>query len=194
MKRCFLQSRIPTPQPQHHRGLKTSPRVIARRPAVKQPRNTELLEIILQDKQDTISPINVQTNTHNLDSQDYDVFPQTAPPFPTPISPLPQSPLTDHNLEAARLRHKTVKPLPSGIRSSFQSKLEKNSFGIHALICRTRCWANRHCSHRISDSTTTMHLDWSPTAKLLPDPIWCCDTSKNWGTMAPSKAPDSSSV
>ena len=126
MKRCSLKSRIPTPQPGHHW------RVISRKS------NTELLEIVLQIKQDCISTTNAQFETHKLDSQHHDIFTQTAPSLIAHSSQLPQSPFTDPNLLAARLRHRTVKPLPSGGLSPFQSKLQKNPFGTHAPIYRTR--------------------------------------------------------
>ena len=194
MKRCFPKSRIPTPQPRHHWGLRTSPRIISRKSAVKQLSNTELLEIVLQVKRDCTSTTTAQTETHKLDSQHHDIFTQTATPLTVHPSQLPQSPLTDPNLIAARLRHRTAKSLPSGSLSPFQSKLQKNPFGMHAPIHRTRYRADQCRSHCISDSTTTMHPNRYPTAKLLPDPIWSRNTSKNWGTMAPSQASNSSSV
>ena len=138
MKICSPKCRLPTPQPGHHWGSRTSPRVISRKSAVKQLSNTELLEIVLQVKQDCISTTKAQIETHKLDSQHHDIFTQTAPPLTAHPSQLPQSPSTDSNLIAARLRHRTVKPLPSGSLSTFQSKLRKNPFGIHAPIFRTR--------------------------------------------------------
>ena len=132
MKRCSPKSRIPMPQPGHYWGSSTSPRVISRKS------NIELLEIVLQVKQDCLSTSNAQVETHKLDSQHHDVFTQTAAPLTAQTSQLPQSPLIDPNLTAARLRHRTVKPLPSGSFSPFQSKLHKNPFGIPAPIYRTR--------------------------------------------------------
>ena len=138
MQRCCLKSRIPTLQPGHHWGSRTSPRVISRKSAAKQLSNTELLEIVLKVKQDCTSMTKAQIETHKLDSQHHDIFAQTAPPLTAHPSQLPQSPLTDPKLIAARIRHRTVKPLPSGSHSPFQSKLQKNPFGIHAPIYRTR--------------------------------------------------------
>ena len=194
MKRCFSKSLIRTPQPGHHWGPRTSPRVISRKSAVKQLSNIELLEIALQVKQDCTSIKKPQIETHKLDSQHHDIFAQTAPPLTAHPSQLPQSPLIDPTLIAARIRHRTVKPLPSGSLSPFQSKLQKNPFGMHAPIYRTRNLADQCRSHCISNSTTTMHPNRYPTAKLLPDPIWSRNTSEHWGTMAPSQASNSSSV
>lgn len=42
---------------------------------------------------------------------------------------LPLSPLMDPGLQAARNRHKTRKPEPSGELSDFQKKLSKNPYG-----------------------------------------------------------------
>lgn len=134
MKRCLPKSRIPTPRPVHHWGLRTSPQVIPRKSALKQLSNTELLEIVLQIKQDTTFATKAQSGTHKLDSQNHDISTQIAPPLTARPSQLPQSPLTDPNLIAARLRHRSVKPLPSGSLSPFQSRLQKNPFGIYALI------------------------------------------------------------
>ena len=131
MKRCSPKSRIPTPRPGHH-WLRTSP------PAISRKSNTELLNIVLRVKQDCIATTNAQIETHKLDSQHHDIFTPTAPSLIAHPSQLPQSPLTDPNLIAARLRHRISKPLPSGSLSPFQSKLQKNPFGIHALIYRTR--------------------------------------------------------
>ena len=191
MKICLPKR---TPRPGHHWGLRTNARVISRKSAVKQPSNTELLEIVLQVKKDSVFITKAHSGTHEPDSQHHESFTQTAPPLTAHPSQLSQSPLTDPNLIAARLRHRTVKPLPSGSLSPFQSKLQKNPFGIHAPIYRTKYWANQYRSHCISDSTTTVHPNRSPIAKLFPDPFWSRNTSQDWGTMAPSQASNSSRV
>ena len=137
MKTCLRTSRIPILQPWDHRGLRTSTRIVSRKPAVKRLSNTELLEIICQDKEDSTSIKTAQNEPDELDSQEHDIHPRTASLLATPIHRLPQSPLTHQGLVAARIRHREVKLLPSRDRSLFQSKLQKNPYGIHALICGT---------------------------------------------------------
>ena len=51
----------------------------------------------------------------------------------SPSSKLPLSPLMDPNLIAARQRYRTPKPPPSGERSPFSQKLERNPYGRHAF-------------------------------------------------------------
>ena len=46
------------------------------------------------------------------------------------VAPLPQSPLTEPGLTAARARYRKEKPLPNKERSVFQLKLEKNPYGM----------------------------------------------------------------
>lgn len=194
MRRCYLTWRIPTLPPWDHRGLRTLRRIVSRKPAVKQLSNAELLDIIHQDKEVATSTATAQNNSDDLDSQENDSLPQTASLVATRIPRLPQSPLTDPGLAAARIRHRAVKPLPSGDRSPFQLKLQKNPYGIRGLICGTKHRANQDCSHCISDSTSTMRLDRSSTAKLLPDSIWCRDPPQNWGTLASPQALSANSV
>ena len=194
MRKCFPTRRIPILRSWDHRGLRTLRRIVSRNPAVKQLSNAELLEIIHQDKENATSTATAQTNSDGLDSQKDDFLPQAASPLATRIHRLPQSPLTDPGLVAARIRHRAVKPLPSGDPSPFQLKLQKNPYGIHAMISGTKHKANKDCSHCTSDSTSTMRPNRPSTAKLLPDSLWCLDTPKNWGTMASSKALNTSSV
>ncbi|CAD6587861.1 MAG: hypothetical protein ASARMPREDX12_003033 [Alectoria sarmentosa] len=98
--------------------------------AVRQLSNAELLEILYQDKQDASSTATAQPISNDLDSQEDDYLLQTSSLLSPRISRLLQSPLTDPGLVAAQIRHKAVKPLPSGDRSPFQLKLQKNSYAI----------------------------------------------------------------
>ena len=194
MRKCFPTRRIVIVRPWDHRGLRTSRRTVSREPAVRQLSNAELLEILYQDKQDASSTATAQPISDGLDSQEDDSLLQTPSLLAPRISRLLQSPLTDPGLVAARIRHKAVKPLPSGDRSLFQLKLQKNSYGIRALTSGTKHRANQDFSHCVSDSTSTMRLNRPSTAKLLPNSIWCRDPPKNWGTMASSKALSPSNV
>lgn len=137
MRTCLLACCRLILQPWDHRGLRTSPRIVSRKPAVKQLSNTELLEIICQDKEDSTSLVTAQTGPDELDSREHEIHPRTASLLATRIHRLPQSPLTHQGLAAARIRHREMKLLPSRDRSPFQSKLQKNPYGIHALICGT---------------------------------------------------------
>ena len=92
--------------------------------------NAELLEIIYHDKENAISTATAQTTSDDLDTKGDDIVPQNASLLATGIPRLPQSPLTDPGLIAARIRHRAVKPLPSGDRSPFQLKLQKNPYGM----------------------------------------------------------------
>lgn len=130
MRKCFPTRRIPILRSWDHRGLRTLRRIVSRNPAVKQLSNAELLEIIHQDKENATSTATAQTNSDGLDSQKDDFLPQAASPLATRIHRLPQSPLTDPGLVAARIRHRAVKPLPSGDPSPFQLKLQKNPYAI----------------------------------------------------------------
>lgn len=167
MRKCLPSSSISTLRPWYHRGLRTSRRIVSRKPAVKQLSDVELLEIINQDMEDAIDTAPAQTDSDNLDSQDRQEASLLTPRVPR----LPQSPLTDPGLIAARIRHKAAKPLPSGDRSPFQLKLQKNPYGTKALICGTRYMANQDCSDCISDSTSTMRSNRPSTAKFLPDSL-----------------------
>lgn len=194
MRKCYPTRRIPILRTWGHRGLRTSRRIVSKTPAVKRLSNVELLKIIHQDKKEAPPTAITQTNSDGLDSQEDDYPPKTASALATRIPRLPQSPLTAPGFVAARIRHRALKPLPSGDRSPFQLKLQKNPYGIRALICGTKHIANQDCSHCISDSTSTMRLNRPSTAKLLPDSIWCRDPSKDSGTMASSKALNASGV
>ena len=97
---------------------------------MKQLSNVELLKIIQQEKED--STASVQNTSDALDSQEDDFTPPAASLGAPHIPGLPQSPLTDPGLVAARIRHKAVKPLPTGDRSPFQLKLQKSPYGIYA--------------------------------------------------------------
>lgn len=134
MKICSPKNRIPILRPWDRRRLRTSSRTVSRKP----PSNTELLEVISKGKEDSTSTAVAQTKLGGLNSQEGDIHTQTAPLLATRIPRLPQSPLTDQSLVAARTRHTVVKPFPSTNRSPFQSKLQKNPFGMRALICGTK--------------------------------------------------------
>ena len=135
MRKCFPISRISIQRLWDHRGLRTSQRTVSpRKPAVKQLSNTELLEILRQEKKVATRTATAQTNLNVRDSQEHDISPQGASLLATRVLPLPQSPLTDQGLLAARNRYTAVKPLPLGDRSPFQLKLQKNPYGIRALI------------------------------------------------------------
>ena len=136
MRICFATGCIQILRPWGHRGLRISRQIVSRKPAVKQLSNAELLKMIHEDKQDTVPTAIAQTNSTGLDAQEDGILPQTASVLATGIPRLPQSPLTDRGLIAARIRHRAVKPLPSGDHSQFQLKLQKNPYGIHILICR----------------------------------------------------------
>ena len=194
MRKCFPLGRHKILRSWDYRGLRTSRRFVYQKPAVKQLSNVELLEIIQQNKEDSIFTANAQSKLDIDESQEDQILPQTASLLATGIPRLHQSPLTDPALVAARIRHREVKPLPSGDRSLFQLKLQKNPYGIHVLICRTKHRANQDCSHCISDSTSTMRFDRPSTAKLLPDSLRCRDTPKNRGTVASSQALNPSNV
>ncbi len=194
MRECWLASRMPIQKLWDFRTLRTCGHIGSRKLAVKQLSNSELLRIIRQDKEDATSTATAQNNSDDLDLQELDILQQRESLLAAHSPQLPQSPFIDRGLIAARIRRKAVKPLPSGDRSPFQLKLQKNPYGINALVCKKKNPANRHCSHCISDSTSTMRLNRPSTAKLLSDSLWRRDTSENWGTMAPSKAPIPSSV
>lgn len=134
MKTCSPINRRTILQPWDHHRLRTFPRTVSR----KSLNNTELLEFISNGKEESTSTALAQTNLDGLNSQEDDIHTQTAPLHATRIPRLPQSPLTDQSLVAARTRHTAVKPFPSADRSPFQSKLQKNPFGIHVLICGTK--------------------------------------------------------
>ena len=188
MRKCFPTSRILILRPWDHRGLRTSRQIVSRKSAVKQMSNAQLLEIINQDMEDATNTATAQTDSDGHDSQENCILSHEASLSATRAPRLPQSPLTDPGLVAARTRHKAVKPLPSGDRSPFQLKLQKNPYGIDALNRGTKHRANQDCSQCISDSASTVRFNRPSTAKLFPDSLWCCDTPKNWGTMASSKA------
>ena len=130
MRICFPTTRIPSLRPWHHRGSRTSRPYVSRHPAVKKMSNAELLEIIYHDKENAISTATAQTKSDGLDSKGDDLVPQTASLLATGLPRIPQSPLTDPSLIAARIRHRAVKPLPSGDRSPFQLRLQKNPYGM----------------------------------------------------------------
>ena len=130
MRTCFPTSRRPFLRPWDPRGLRTSRPYASRNSAVKQTSNAELLEIIRHDKENAVSTSNAQTSSDGLDSQEDDIVPRTASLLACGIPRLPQSPLTDPELIAARIRHRAVKPLPSGDRSPFQLRLQKNPYGM----------------------------------------------------------------
>ena len=140
MNKGFSTSRI-TIQPWNRHGLRAFQHSVSRSSrssAVKQLSNTELLEIIRQDKEDITSTAIVETKSGGFDSHDHDGPPEAALSLANHIPRLPHSLLTDQNLVAARIRHRVVKPLPCGIRSPFQLKLQKNPYGIYALVCGTK--------------------------------------------------------
>ena len=85
--------------------------------------NTELLDIIAEDKGDS----QLEKDDPELENDDAQL--QTVL---DPQSELPGSPLTDPRLLESRNRHKAKKEPPSKEKSSFQSKLRKNPFGAYA--------------------------------------------------------------
>ena len=135
MRVRFPLNRMPTPRSRHHRSLRILRRNVSRRSHVKQLSNTELLNLIHQETEDAAS---AQTSSDGLGSHRNDSPKLQESNLATRISRLPQSPWTDHGLVAARIRHKAAKNLPSGDRSSFQLKLQKNPYGIQALISGTK--------------------------------------------------------
>ena len=182
MQIYFPVSRVPNLRSRHSGSLRKLRRNVSRRSVAKQLSNTELLNFIHQETEDATS---AQTSSDGID------FHRNEPPklqesVPL-ISRLPQSPWTEPSLVAARFRHKAVKSLSSGDRSPFQLKLQKNPYGTQALISGTKRRAKKYCSHCTSDSSSTVCLDRSSTAELLPYSIWYRHTPENWGTMASSK-------
>ena len=185
MRICFPVSRLPNLRSRHSGSRKKSQRNVSRRSVAKQLSNTELLNFIHQETEDAAS---AQTSSDGLDLH-RNKSPKLQESVPAPlISRLPQSPWTDPSLVAARIRHKAVKSLPSGDRSPFQLKLQKNPYGTQALISGTKRRAKKYCSHCTSDCSSTVCLDRSSTAELLPYSIWYRHSPENWGTMASSKA------
>ena len=135
MRKCFPISRTSIQRLRDYRGLRISQRAVSpRKPAVKQLSNTELLETLHQEKKVATNTATAQTNPNVRDSQEHDISSPGASLLATRVLPLPHSPLTDRGLLAARNRYTAVKPLPLGDRSPFQLKLQKNPYGIRALI------------------------------------------------------------
>ena len=135
MRKCFPTSRKLTQRPWDHRSQRRfQPFVSLRKPAVKQLSNLELLEILRQEKEDASCTATAQSNPTALELQEHEIPRQGASPLATRVPPLPQSPLTDRGLLAARNRYRATKPLPFGDRSPFQLKLQKNPYGIRALV------------------------------------------------------------
>ena len=191
MQICFPISRITNLRSRPSRNLRESPPSVSRRSFAKQLSNAELLSFIHQEREDAAS---AQTSSDglNLLRNESPKSPKSVPA--TLISRLAQSPWTDPSLVAARMRHKAVKSLPSRDRSPFQLKLQKNPYGTQALISGSKRRAKKYCSHCTSDSSSTVCLDRSSTAELLPYSVWYCHTPENWGTMASSKASNSGAV
>lgn len=135
MRKCWTISHIKSLRPWDYRGLRTSRRIASQKLAVSQLSNAKLLGIIHQETEDATSIATAQTKSDGPDSQKDLFLTQTRSLPPTYVPLLPQSPLTDPNLVAARNCHRAVKPLPSGERSPFQLKLQKNPYGRNALIC-----------------------------------------------------------
>ena len=191
MRVCFPISRIPDLRSRLSRILKESPRSVSQRSFAKQLSNAELLSFIHQEREDAAS---AQTSSDGLDLHRNE-SPKSQKSVPASlISRLAQSPWTDPSLVAARMRHKAVKSLPSRDRSPFQLKLQKNPYGTQALISGLKRRAKRYCSQCTSDSSSTVCLDTSSTAELLPYSVWYRHTPENWGTMASSKASNPGAV
>ena len=87
--------------------------------------NTELLDIIAVSKGGS----QVGKGDPELKEDDAQSQPPLEPPFD-----LPGSPLTDPKLLESRNRYKARKAPPSKEKSSFQSKLLKNPYGMYASI------------------------------------------------------------
>lgn len=120
MRRCFSAVRS-SYRTWDYRTLRTSPK--SRPRAIKQLSNAELLSLVQESKQDTASPQDDQSKPSDTG------FPQSSSCL-TLRQQLPQSPLIDPQLSAARIRHRAEKPPPSGERSPFQLKLQKNPYGM----------------------------------------------------------------
>ena len=176
---------MPNLRSRQSRSLRKSRRSVSRRSFAKQLSNAELLNFIHQEREDAASA-QTSSDSFDLHRNESPKLQQSVPA--TLISRLPQSPWTNPSLVAARIRHKAVKSLPTGDRSPFQLKLQKNPYGTHALISGSKRRAKKYCSHCTSDSSSTVCLDTSSTAELLPYSIWYRHTPENWGTMASSKA------
>jgi len=93
---------------------------------VKQLTNSELLDLVKKSKKDSTTTPNTQNEAGDPEEQADDAQSQdlSSSPFC-----LPQSPLIDLRLVAARSRHRVEKPLPSKDKSLFQLKLQKNPYG-----------------------------------------------------------------
>lgn len=113
MRPCFNARRLLIPQSRCRQSFSTSPNRCAG-PAPDQSRkNEELLDFLSKSKQDLENPA-----TSHIE--------------------LPQSPLTDPKLVAARLRHREAKPREDPAKhSEFQTRLRKNPYGMpHLDVCK----------------------------------------------------------
>ena len=103
-----------------------------RRRTKQVPSNEELLGILNDIHPDTATTSNLETQALEVPSETENL---ESPP--TPASQLPQSPLTDPKLNAARFGHKKAKPLPNLQKlSGFQLKLQKNLYGNTSSTAR----------------------------------------------------------
>ena len=111
--RCFSSSRIFTQQP------------------IRIPTNKELLHAVEHLEESCASSVPTNDKVVALQNDATDSKSKTQP---SPIDRLPQSPLTDPRLNAARFGHKTSKVLPRKEElTPFQLKLRRNPYGTVPL-------------------------------------------------------------
>ena len=178
MRKCLRTTGPPHSQLCQCRTIRTSLRARPWKPVVMQLSNTELLNIIAEGKGDS----QLGKDDPKLENDN----PQSQPPS-DPQFGLPGSPLTDPRLLESRNRHKARKAPPSKEKSSFQSKLLKNPFGMYAF---TSIGVSLHpCSSCSCNPTTTLPAHKHPTPQLLPNSVRSTNKSQNWSAMASPKAP-----
>jgi hypothetical protein len=166
------------------RSLRTLSRRRPRHPVVKQLSNAELLALVKKTKEDVAATPSVQPEARDPEAQDDDARSRC---LASSTLSLPLSPLLDPHLVAARNRHREGKPRPSGDKSPFQLKLQKNPYGIHSSCLRPRNKLTfRSPSSVHSAPDLPCHKRSSPY--LLPDPFWFSNASNNRSAMAPSKS------
>ena len=182
MRKCLRTTGPPHSQLWQYRTIRTSPRARPRKPVVMQLSNTELLYLMTEGKGDS------QQGKDELGLKKDDAQSQLPP---DPQFGLPGSPLTDPRLLESRNRHKARKAPPSKEKSSFQSKLLKNPFGMYVSISISVSSYPR--SSRSCNPTATLPAHKHPTPQLLPNPVRSTNKSQNRSTMASPKAPSCAS-
>ena len=91
------------------------------KPAAKQLTNTELLELVHKTNDD--GGTFPAARSQGTEDQQPEEFPLR----------LPQSPVIHPTLITARSRYRKTKPRSSGEKTSFQTKLHKNPYGIYSM-------------------------------------------------------------